>query len=752
MADRTTFNLDEARYRFKLATDAWSKQRQREREDTRFQVPELQWTEDARTERSGDGGKYPPRPMLSVDLLKQPRQLVKNQFTRARLGVNLRPVSEEADEELAEIKQGIYRRIERDGMADQARGWAFDRATLCGLGWYRIVKRYDEDADPSGPGAWDQEIAFDTILYQDNVYVDPAAQKPDFSDARFFFLVSWLTQDEVRARWPRASLARSTDAFDWNAAETLAPDWVRVGGERERSLLVAEYWWKRVQRQEITGPGGQKRYREKPTVFCTHMLGTEELETYQWDGKYFPFIPIVGEVLQPVDGERRWQGMVRPARDGQRFANFAASSLVEGMSLEPKAPWVMAEGQDEGWEDEWQQSNRRNLPVLHYKPTTLGDKTTLIPPPARAQVDSSRMTLAMMAWQEARGFVQAATAVHEPSLGEMSKRKDAQSGRAILALQQQADAGTSQFMDNVRQITLPYEALVILDLIPHVYDRDGRVLSIVTGEDEAATERIMLGEPFVTDQRGVPVAAPKDPKARTIKLSQGGYGIDIDIGRAFQTRLQEGGEMLGEILAKAPALIELIGPTYFEFQDWPGAKEVAEILRKVRDMKYPGLASGDDQESPEALKARLMAAEAQAQQAGQALQQASQALQTDQAKQAAQVEVARIKAETEVTIARMKHAADITVARIKAEQQAVSDETEAKEELLATGIKIEAEREARHDEFAHELGKMAADASTVRVKQSVGSDNEREEGREMSSGDTSERSQEDQPPQVGGEA
>jgi hypothetical protein len=750
MPDRSTFNLEEARRRYKLASDAWAKQRLREREDKRFQVPELQWTEEARNERSGNNGQYPPRPMLSVDLLKQPRQLVKNQFTRARLGVNLRPVSEEADEDLAEIKQGIYRRIERDGGADPARGWAFDYATLCGVGWYRIVKRYDEDADPEGLGAWDQEIAFERILYQENVYVDPAAKKPDFSDARYFFLVSWYTQDEAKALWPRANLANATDSFDWSAAEAQAPDWVRLGGDAERSVLMAEYWWKRTDRQEIKAPDGRKRYRENVTIFCTYMLGTEELETYQWDGKYFPFIPVIPEELQPVDGERRWQGMVRPARDGQRFANMAASSLVEGMGLEPKAPWVMPEGQDEGWEAEWQESNRRNLPVLHYKPTTL--EGNLVPPPQRAQVDTSRMQLAMMAWQEARGFVQAATAVYDYSLGKPGAKEE--SGRIVLALQQQADAGTSQFMDNMRLITLPYEARVILDLIPHVYDRAGRVVSIVMGEDEADTERIMLGEPFVTDEAGRPVPAknPRDPKARMIDLAKGQYGIDIDIGRAFQTRLQEGGEMLGEILAKAPALIELIGPTYFEFQDWPGAKEVAEILRKVRDMKYPGLASGDDQESPEALKAKLMAAEAQAQQAGQALQQASQALATDQAKQAAQVEVARIKAETETEIARMKHAADITIARIKAEQQFVSDRTEAQEELLATGIQIEADREAQHAKQAHELGMAAAGGTTVKMTRQRGEDNEQEEGREMSSGDTSERSQEDQPPQVGGEA
>lgn len=748
--------LDQARKRFKLCADAWSKQREREREDLRFQYD--QWDPLARQERMGGdvgGVQVSPRPIVQIDLLGQPIRLINNQFTRAKLGVNLHPVSEETDKELAEIKQGLYRRIERDGQADLARGWGFNRASKAGLGWYRIVKRYDEDADPEGPGAWDQEIGFERILFQENVYVDPTAQKSDYSDARYLFVTAWVSEDEFKERWPDQEMAGGD--LSWQADAQAAPEWVRSGEPRQ--VLIAEYWYKRVVREQITDEEGRKRDRETVTVYCAKISGFGLLEpVYEWDGKYFPFVPVIGEELIPVDGERRIQGMVRPSMDGQRLANFAACSLVEGLALEPKAPFMADPKQIAGYESQWEQANMRNFPYLPYNAVV---DNQVVPPPQRQQVDGSRMTLAMQAFQESKGFVQSTSAVYGPSLGESSNRRD-ESGRKVLALQQQTEAGTSQFMDNWKLISGPCEARIVLDLIPHVYDRPGRVTSIVTGNDENVSKRIMLGQPYTTNEKGWPVAAQQGAKgAKFYDLRKGKFGIDIDVGRGFQTRLQEGSEMLGEIISKAPALLEVIGPTWLDFQDWPGAAQSAEILRKIRDQKYPFLNESDDENSPEALKAQLQALQGQSQQLQQAYQQAVQALQTDQAKHQAQVQVAQIKAQTEMELAKLKaqleleieqakNAADITVARIKAAQQAVSDETELREEALATGLKIEAEREARREQMAHEVGMAEGAGRSTTVSRSRGSDSEREDGLEMSDGGSAERTEEDQPPQQAG--
>ena len=768
--------LEKARKRLRAIQDSEHEQRTNEKEDLRFRGKD-QWSPEAQRERGGVAGgvAVPQRPMLSIDLIQQPDQLVYNQANKADLGVKLHPAGENSNDELVEVKQDLYRRIQRDGGHKTAMMWAFDRAKRCGRGWYRVIKQYDEDADLTGPGAFDQEIAYERILNQENVYVDPSAQKADFSDAKYLFCVAWVSLEDARRMFPKANIPE-TGTHDWTGLEQSAPEWVdRNRNEGEGGILIAEYWFKDIQTETLcllrdgrvvvkTGDYDvptkdivQERSRDKVTVYASKMCGLDEFleEPLDWQGKYFPFIPVIGREQQPVDGKRLWEGIVRPAMDGQRFYNYSASTMVEGMAMEPKAPWVMPEGQDEGYEKEWQQSNIRNFPVLHYKPTTLGDK--LIPPPQRAQVDTSKMQLAMMALNEAKGFVQAATAMPAAYLGELrSGASDPQSGKAILALQQQSDAGTSIYMDNLQNITLPYEGRVVLDLMPYIYDRPGRIAQVLGDEDKSRA--VMLNAPYVQGENKVPQrvdARPGQPlpaEAKTFNLAEGKYSISVDVGRSYQTRQQEAGDMIGQVLAKAPELMPLIGPTYFASQDWPGAKDVADILEKVRNQQYPFLKDDETEASPDALKQQIAALQQQLQGMGQQLQQAGQIIQTKQVEQQAKVQIAQLQAqidagkiEAEKAIAQMNNAAKIEVARISAAKESANQAAAAQEELLATGIKIEADREARHEEMAHERAMGAATGRSVTMSRTRGQDDSAEEGSETNDSTAEERGEQDQP-------
>lgn len=738
--------LDRVRRCRTLVSEADAPQRAREREDLLFQIAENQWSEEAKKERMGsnaDGVAVPPRPMLSISLLQQPMQLVYNQFSKARLGVNLHPVSEDATEELAEIKQGLYRRIERDGQADQARGWAFMRALACGRGYYRVVTRYDEDGD----NQFDQEIGFERILHQDSVYFDPAAQKPDLSDAKWCLIEHWMDWSDFKRQFPDSKAADDgSGGYDELAEDE--PDWVRAAsGDKEPAVLVCEYWYKEITRETVKYRG-RKRHRDVTSVYLAWSTGAEVLEVEEWEGRYIPIIPVFGRELQPVDGDRRYEGMIRPARDGQMLYNFAASTLVERMAMEPKTPFIGAEGQFKGYEHEWAQANTRNLPYLQYKMIDLGGKPA--PPPQRAQIDGSGMSLAMMALQEGKNFVQATTAVFEPSLGELPTRKDAQSGRAILALQQQTDAGTSGFMHSMASVTLRYEALVVLDLMPAIYDRAGRITRVLGMDDEPQT--VMLNAPFTRDGRGFPRRAQtrqgpgvKVPGVKVFDLRKGKYEISVDIGKSHQTRLEAGQQFMAEVVQAAPALMGIVGDLLFKFRDEPGSKEISERLRRQIQATNPNVLDDGKGASAEQAQAQLQAMGQQLQQVQQQLGQAMQALETKQVEQAAKVQVEQIKAETQRAIAEGKNAADILVARIRAASAAMDHRAAAEEEAVATGIEVEAERERQaadhahergmaREERAHEAAMATAGGRSMKVSRSSGQDDEREESEETSDG------------------
>jgi len=654
----------------KLASDVEAPQREREIDDLRFQVPELQWTEESRRERQGgrtaSGDIIPPRPMLSISLLTQPLQLIRNQAANARLGVEIHPVSERATMELAEIKQGLYRRIERDSHANVARLWALDRAVQAGRGFYRVNTQWDEDGDDP----FDQEITIQRILDQAMVYMDPSSQEPDCSDARWGIIAGYVPLEVFEAEYKSAQMPENEREFDqWIRDD---PEWVKQE-EGKKAVLVAEYFYKDYEFVKLEMPDGTTRTQEIPNVKWAKLSGKETLEKQDWNGRYIPIVPVIGRELQVFDGERRWEGMVRQARDGQRFVNYAASNMVERMALEPKVPWIMAEGQDEGYEDQWAMANVRNWSVLKYKPTTVGDQ--MAPPPQRAPIDSSGMSLAFQAFQAGKDIVQSATAVFNPSLGAMPQDETAQSGRAILALQQQADAGTGHFLQNLAEISMMYEAKIVLDLMPKIYDRPGRVTQIL-GEDGDA-RAIMLGAPFIPNAEGPPQPVPMIPgmplpdQARMYDLNEGKYSISVSVGKSFQTRLQEGQAEIQGILEKNPQWAPIIGPEYFKFRDFPGAAEIGKLLAKIRDQQFPGITEDEEGQMslPQAMQ-MIQQLQQQMQEQGQAMQQMQQALDTEQAKQQATLMRTQMETQNREVIARLNGMFDLMREKMKQEGQA----------------------------------------------------------------------------------
>jgi hypothetical protein len=94
---------------------------------------------DQRKPQLVGGVAIPQRPMLSIPSLDHPIQLVLNAEKAAHLGIGIHPLSDEADDDTAEVMQGLYRRIEVESRAGLARSWAFERAVKAGT---RVLPRH----------------------------------------------------------------------------------------------------------------------------------------------------------------------------------------------------------------------------------------------------------------------------------------------------------------------------------------------------------------------------------------------------------------------------------------------------------------------------------------------------------------------------------------------------------------------------------------------------------------------------------
>lgn len=708
--------VKEAIERYELEDEAFSGQRQREKDDLEFQIPEKQWPDNIRQmrgEQTINGVKIPAQPMLSIPTLDQPIQLILNQERGAHLAVTVHPLSEDADDDTAEAINDIYRGIQRDSHAGVVRSWAFQRAVLCGRGAYRIVS----EPDPSGRKG-DLRLALKRLLYQESVKWDPYAQEPDFSDAEWAFVSTWVPWSTLRRRYPASKLKNiGDDAFAGLCQEI--PRWVR-DDSKGKACLVVEYF-----RFEYGESGKDDDY----TIRWSKLTCMDELDAEDMDQKNIPLVPTIGRELIPFDDERYWTGMVGPNKDAVRLTNYAASNAVSIAALEPKAPWMIAEGQDEGHELEFQLSNARNFPALHYKPTALGGVQT--PPPARTQVDTSRLGPSMQLLQMGQQFVHTGTGAFEAALGQAAPNSKTKGG--ILALQQQHDQGSSNWLDNQVDISLAREAEIILDWIPYIYDRPGRIIRGLDVENKS--KPIMVNAPF-TMQGGKPVQAPAPPpggmaqpppqmppqpgavlglqqppppppKVKHYDLKKGRYGVTASAGKDYKSRVEEGSDRLGELLKADPQLMPVLGPNWLHFQDFPGHQEAEKILTKVRNHTMPWLA--DDDEQPDAA-AQLSAAKAQIQQMQQQLQGAAKAIETDQAKQQAMMAKAKMDSLTTVALQKMKDATAITVAQINALVKGVQMDSEAANEAASLGEEARRTEVLAHGQVhdrAHEIG-MAA--------------------------------------------
>lgn len=716
--------------RLQVSADAFWKQIDREKAALRYQVPALMWTDDAKTWRAGEdlggGIVMPDRPMIAIPKIEQAVRLVLNQERGAHLGVSVHPENEDATEDTAETLTGLYRQIERESRAGLARSWAFNRAVKVGRGAWRVVTEQALDYLRTK----DQNIRIKRILYQECVYFDPFAVEPDWCDGEFAFVLEWVSWAKykrihktktVRTEAGKtedmpSALAEMSDGDLVKLAED-CPEWIRGEGEA-RAVLVAEYL--RIEHRPEKEREAKKQgwlENENRRTRSRWMNAVEFLNDEVIHSSYIPVIPAIGEELIPFDGERRWQGMYEPNAHAQDVFNYAASTAVEAMAQEPRSTWIIAEGQEIGHERELLLANIRNFPYVRYKPTTIGDQ--LVPEPKRSQVDSSKLGMSMEMLQMADSWVHAGTAFYEPSLGKSSPNAKTKGG--TLALQNQGDQANSHWLDNQAELSMTYEAKVVLSMIPFYYDRPGRIARILGAEDKDS-KAVILNRPFVMNGKR-PVALPfgtpdekratlgrvsnPDDKAQLINLRAGLYGQTVTIGKGYKSRVDQGADELGQLFQAEPELFKLLGDIYLRFRDFPGHQEAADRIKK---MLPPQLQDQNDQEDP---KIQLE----QAKQALQQMQQQLQELEPERMKAETQKAIAKLKSDTDkaikfadVQLQIMKDATTIAAAEIQAMTKGVVSQDSEAMKAAALGQQHAFDAVEAAKQRAHEAGTAAAAA------------------------------------------
>lgn len=506
-------------------------------EDIKFvHTEDGQWDENAIEKRKN-------RPRYTINRVAGAVDQVTGDQRQNRTDIKVRPVSGGADEDRADILNGLIRNIEAQSKASNAYDCAFDEMVAGGYGGWRVVTEFNDD------DSFEQDIKIKPITSATTSIWFGPSKEYDKRDAPFCFVTTLMPKDDFEAKFPDAQPVNwDQEQFNNSACATwfnresdtvrVAEYWVKKPIKRTIALLsdgrVIDKDAEKAVLDEIAGLGvtiENERVVDSFRVEMFLMNGNEILKgPMKWAGKWIPVVPVFGKVTE-IEGKSFVRGMVRPAKDPQRIYNYATSAAIEATALTPKDPVWMTTKQAAGHETRLKTFNERNDPFMFYNPDPQAPGA-----PQRTGAPAVQQGLIQQVSQ-AGIDIHSTTGIEPASLGNSPELK---SGKAIIAQQSMGDRGSFIYSDNLGK-SIEYTGEILVDLIPKIYDT-ARVVRVMDIDGTSETVQINqealddFNQPMIDNQTGEQVIVND--------LTHGKYDVVIETGPAFNTQRQESAQQL----------------------------------------------------------------------------------------------------------------------------------------------------------------------------------------------------------------
>jgi hypothetical protein len=545
--------LEDMRDNYALDLEADRHNREEAVEDKKFSAGE-QWDRKVLAYREG-------LPCLVINTVPQFTAQLVGDWRQQKNGIKVVP-NENGDVDVAEIRSDLIRSIEWRSRAERVYDSSFESMVQCGDGAYQIAVDYaNEDV-------FDQEILikpFDDALsvVWDRMSVDPTGR-----DANRCFADETYPRKVFDKLWPDSDpsdlLGSGKEYRDQSASGWFDSDMVRVTAHwrmlsRDRVLSMfadgsIHFMGNKAETDKLVETHGMPvktrlapcRYAQMHLVTGFKILAGP----FEYRLTRLPIIRMSGRVIN-VNGKRTRHGLVRFMKDPVRLRNFWRSVAAEQLGYAPKAQWLAPESAVEGREADFRKAHLSRDPLLVYNDGAEAPPQRVAPP----QIESALLNEAQVNSQDMKDV----TGIHDASLGIKSNET---SGKAIMARQREGDVASITYFDNANAALLE-GGDIINQLIGQIYDST-RIVRLV-GEDEGT--------------RLLKINDPNDPSSPD--LSVGNYDVAMTTGPSYTTRRVEAADAMMQAVQVWPQLIQVAGDIIAKAQDWPGAQELAERLRKT---------------------------------------------------------------------------------------------------------------------------------------------------------------------------
>jgi uncharacterized tellurite resistance protein B-like protein len=549
-----------------------------------------------------------------------------------RFIVDFRAADDSADDETAELLNGMLRADFYCSKGQQAVDMAFEEAVQGGMGAWRLANDYEDAYDPDNDH---QRICFKAIPDADqSVFWDPNAKLYDKSDAEYCFVVSAIAREvyeetygDLSAAWPDGLIKTF---YEW-----YRPDVVKVAEYyevREKEAVL------RVLRNKATGEEMRRwaadldageledlrdqgwnevrtRRGKRRQVWKTVLSGNGVLVApKQIAGCHIPVIPVYGKRWF-IDNMERSRGHVRLAVDPQRIYNGQIAKLMETAAAAPIERPVFLPEQVAGLENHWAEANIKRSPYALINPVVDPATGAMAPIGPIAKIEPPQLSPVLAALVQITRDDIAELTTADDGADEVQANVSAE---AMDLAAQRTDSKAEIYMDNLRQ-SWQRCGEVYYSMATDVYVEDGRSVSTLSADGKSHSRATLL-------------EAYADDKGFRIRhdLGKGRYEVVADVTEATTTRRDKTAKTMVKVaeiaaavdpqLAAAAlntAVMNIDGEGADDFKDWVRQRLVQQGVVKPTDEEKQQMAQAAAQQQqqlpdPQQQLAMAMAEKAQA--------------------------------------------------------------------------------------------------------------------------------------------
>lgn len=299
-----------------------------------------------------------------------------------------------------------------------------------------------------------------------------------------------------------------------------------------------------------------KRKSRDYKIICYKAVFGKILETYEWPGKEFPLIAVMGGE-EYVKGRPVTTSLTTYARDPQRFFNFLVSDLAQAAKNNRREQFLVTPDNIAGFENFWSQPGNVLGGLLYNPDGITKEKPERLPP---ADLPQSLLANLQQADRDMRSII------GYPQDNSDSRSFGQLTGKAIREMQRVGNSANLIFFDNLKAAQ-EQMGKAILSMIPIVYDTE-RTLSVHSIDGKA---------------RDV-VVNKKIAGKISNDLSKGDFDVTVTAGANYAVQKEEALQALLQVIQVIPGSGERIADLLGESID---IEKNVELVKRLKTLVPP---------------------------------------------------------------------------------------------------------------------------------------------------------------------